>query len=311
VLFIINPTAARGGAGREWAETRAMLSKQGVAFGERLTTRAAEAIEITREALKSGEKIVVAVGGDGTLNEVVNGYFDEAGRAVNGEAAIGLLPCGTGSDFRRSIGLLTREDALNALMVCRTQSFDVIRVELRDGDDAPVTRYSINVVTFGLGGEAVALVNSWRGVRPAWIGGRARFIAAALVALKNYRNRVVRVSFEDESAMSIESNFFVVANGSYAGGGMMLAPHAGLDDGLLDIILTDRAMRWDIVKELPRIQRGEHLKNPKVRELKKRAVCFDSDEPIAVDIDGEPAGFTPARLLAMPSSVRLIVADRQ
>ncbi|MGH9801289.1 MAG: acylglycerol kinase family protein, partial [Blastocatellia bacterium] len=102
MLFVINPTAARGRALREWSKAQLELSQRGINFTEHLTSSPGEACEITRQALLEGEVCVVAVGGDGTLNEVVSGYFDEAGEPVNQQAAIGLLPCGTGSDFRRS-----------------------------------------------------------------------------------------------------------------------------------------------------------------------------------------------------------------
>ena len=110
----------------------------------------------------------------------------------------------------------------------------------------------------------------------------------------------------DERAMTINSNLIVVANGRFAGGGMMLAPHAELDDGLLDVIVTDGTTRLDVVKELPRIQRGAHLKNPKVTEMRAREVSINSEEPMAIDLDGEMVGFTAAHLRVLPSAIRFL-----
>jgi YegS/Rv2252/BmrU family lipid kinase len=306
MLFIINPTAARGGSLREWTASRSKLKGIGIGFSEHFTSRPGEAMEVTRRALREGGDFVVAVGGDGTLNEVVNGYFDEAGKVINPSAAIGLLPSGTGSDFRRSLGLMNRADALGALARRHTRLLDAVRVELHDRAD----RHLINVATFGLGGDAAALVNDWRETWPRWIGGRARFVAAAVRALDKYRNRLVRLLLDGERELMIDSNFLVIANGRYAGGGMMLAPHAELDDGLLDVVLADSATRWDIIKELPGIQRGAHLGNPKVRELRAREVLITSEIPLAVEVDGEPAGFTPACLRILPATVRFIVKNR-
>jgi YegS/Rv2252/BmrU family lipid kinase len=307
MLFIINPTSAGGRTQREWEEVRKVLTLRHVAFAEHLTTRPGEATEVARNALGGGCDCVVAVGGDGTLNEVVNGYFDDAGKVINASALVGLLPSGTGSDFRRSIGLATRDQALSALLCRRQQLIDVVRVEVHSPHGALYSRYLVNVASFGLGGEAVALVNSWRGVWPRMVGGRLRFTAAALLALKNYRNVGISVRFDDAGVLDIRSGFFVVANGRFAGGGMMFAPRAELNDGLLDVVLTDRVARWEIVKELPRIQRGAHLQHPKVSLTRARTLEVTSETPIAVDIDGEFAGYTPARLTVVPSAVRFIV----
>ncbi|MGE0128839.1 MAG: diacylglycerol kinase family protein [Blastocatellales bacterium] len=310
MFFIINPTAARGRALREWIRARKELIARGVKFDEHLTKHQGEAVEVTRWLFRRGEDTIIAVGGDGTLNEIVNGYFDETGHAINSEAAIGLLPAGTGSDFRRSVGLITRDDALNAIKQRETALLDVLRVELLDRDGLPVTRHSINVVSFGLGGEAVALVNAWRESWPRWIGGRPRFVVAALKALRNYKNRQVVALLDGGRAIEIISNFFVVANGRFAGGGMMLAPHAELSDGLCDVVMTDGATRWDIIRELPGIQRGAHLDNPKVSSRRASKVEITCDDRLAVDIDGEAAGFIPAKLTVVPSSVRFIIKAR-
>ncbi len=307
MLFIINPAAARGTARRAWGTVRQELIRLGLAFNERVTSRAGEATEIARAALLGGITRVVAVGGDGTLNEVVNGYLDDTGQAINPSAAVGLLPCGTGSDFRRSLGWKTRADAMRALAGSNTRTLDALRIKFRDKNGATVSRFCINAATFGLGGQTPAAVNEWREVLPKWIGGRARFIAAAARGLGQYRNVAVRVLLDGEREFQIESNLLVVANGRFAGGGMMLAPHAELDDGLLDVILTDRVTRLDVIKELPRIQRGAHLKNPKVSETRAREVVITSAAPLAIEIDGEHAGSTPAQLTVLPAAVRFVV----
>lgn len=309
MFFIINPTAARGRALREWTKVRREFTDRGVKFDEHVTKHPGEAMQVARWVLRHGEEAVIAVGGDGTLSEVVNGYFDEAGRVINAKAAIGLLPAGTGSDFRRSVGLIARNDALDTIKRRETALLDVLRIELLDRDDQPVTRHSINVVSFGLGGEAVTTVNAWRESWPRWIGGRPRFVIAALKALRNYRNRPVIVRMDGEQALEINSNFLVVANGRFAGGGMMLAPSAELNDGLCDVALTDGATRWDVIRELPGIQRGSYLNNPKVSYHRASKVEIACDGALAVDIDGEAAGFTPAVLTIVPSSVRFIIGS--
>lgn len=278
----------------------------GIAFEEHVTTNPGDATKVTREALKRGVTSIVAVGGDGTLSEVANGYFDDCGSAINEEAAIGLLPSGTGSDFQRSLGLTNRGDSIQALLSDKTRFIDAARAEFRDNNGASASRIYVNMASFGLGGDASALVNRWRNTLPRWIGGRARFSAAAIAALGRYKNVAVSLRL-DGHQIQINSNLIVAANGRFAGGGMMLAPHAELDDGLLDVIVTDNATRFDVIRELPRIQRGAHLKNPKVTESRAREVSINSAVRLAIDLDGEIVGHTPARLTVLPSAIRFAV----
>ncbi|MEK6320367.1 MAG: diacylglycerol kinase family protein [Acidobacteriota bacterium] len=304
-LFIINPASARGATLRAWSDARKRIAALGIDFDEHVTTRAGEATEATREALRAGAIRIIAVGGDGTLNEVVNGYFNDRDCAINEAASIGLLPSGTGSDFRRSLELTSCSASIRTLIDSETRLLDAARAEFKDQDGASVSRLFINVASFGLGGDVSALVNQWRGSLPRWIGGRARFATAVVAALGHYKNVAVSLRI-DEREMKISSNLIVVANGRFGGGGMMLAPHAELDDGLLDVIVTDEATRLDVIKELPRIQRGGHLKNHKVSELRAREVSIFAEEPMAIDLDGEMVGYTPALLRVLPSAIRFL-----
>lgn len=291
-----------------WAAAREKFSSAGISFDEYVTSRAGEATEVVRSELIEGTANIIAVGGDGTMAEVVNGYFDERGNIIDSQSALGLLPSGTGSDFRRSLRMRTDSELIKALLTSETRAVDVGRAEFHDRQGKSVTRMFINVASFGLGGDTSALVNEWRERLPHWIGGRARFAAAAIAALRRYKNVCLSLMI-DGRAMEINSNLIVVANGRFAGGGMMLAPHAELDDGLLDVILTDGVTKFDIVRELPRIQRGAHLKNPKVTEIRAREISIEASQPLAIDLDGEMVGTTPARLTVLPSAVRFLSAD--
>lgn len=283
------------------------MAALGKDFDEHLTTREGEAVEVTREALNAGINRIVAVGGDGTLGEVVNGYFDSRGSVINPAASIGLLPSGTGSDFRRSFG---RPDWIRALTSNETRSIDVARAEFTDRDGNRNSRVFVNVASFGLGGEVSELVNRWRKTLPGWIGGGVRFAAAAIVALSRYRNVPVSLRIDEREA-EISSNLIVVANGRFAGGGMMLAPHAEVDDGLLDVILTDSASRLDVIKQLPRIRRGAYVRSPRVTELCARDVSIVSETPLPIDLDGEMVGYTPACIKVLPTAIRFLSTDKQ
>lgn len=279
-------------------------------FDEHVTTRAGEAVEVTREALKNGVTAVVAVGGDGTWSEVVNGYLDDAARPVNPQAALGILPSGTGGDFCRTLGIHNPGQAIRALITPAIRIIDAGRITLNDSGGQRYTRAFINLASFGLGGDTAMLINRWRGRRLRLPKGRAMYAVAALRALDRYHNHRVRVRFEQDSEIEAESNLLVVANGKYAGGGMMLAPNATLDDGIFDVIIADRATRFDIIRELPRIGRGGHLKNPRVSEHRARAISITAAEPLAVDVDGDFAGYTPAELVVLPSAIRMMTLPK-
>lgn len=304
ILFIINPASARGTTLRRWTSLAKRLPD--LEIGEHVTAHAGEATEVTRQALVAGVNRVVAVGGDGTLNEVANGYFDVDGHAINHVASIGLLPSGTGSDFQRSLRKCNRSDLIEALLNGESKLIDVAHAEFREVHGGRASRLFINVASFGLGGDVSALVNRWRNSLPRWIGGRARFSAAAIAALKQYRTVPVSMKLDDDRSIEINSNLVIVANGRFGGGGMMLAPHAELDDGLLDVIATDGATRWDVIKELPRIQRGAHLRNRAVRAHRVGAISIRSEVPMAIDLDGEMVGYTDARIRVLPSAIRFV-----
>ena len=291
-----------------WATARQKFAAAGIEFDEYVTTRAGEATELTCDKLNSGQANIIAVGGDGTLSEVVNGYFDEDGNVVSRDSALGLLPSGTGSDFRRSLGTGTNDQLIQAIIHSKTRSIDAARVEFQNNRNEKSFRTFINVASFGLGGDVSARVNAWRERLPRMISGRARFAAAAIAALRRYKNVEVSITLDDRS-IKINSNFIVVANGRFAGGGMMLAPNAELDDGLLDVILTNEISRFDIVRELGRIQRGAHLNHPKVTELHAREIAIAASRPMPIDLDGEMVGTTPARVTVLPSAIRFLSAD--
>jgi diacylglycerol kinase (ATP) len=307
ILFIVNPISAHGKALSKWAASRQELLKSGISFDEVLTGSPGEGAQIARAAIELGATCIVAVGGDGVLSELVNGYLDGSGRPINPEARIGLLPCGTSSDFARSLGLRGVSDLIRALLARNSRQVDAGRLESSGASGCPESRFFINMATFGLGGQVAAAVNRWRKRLPKLVGGQVRFSLAALLALKNYRNVLTRIVLDDCQEIVARSGLICVANGRFAGSGMKLAPEAELDDGLFDIVVADGATRLDIIKELFRVRSGGHVENPKVRLSRARELSINPEEPMAVEADGESVGQTPARLCALPRAVRILV----
>ena len=166
----------------------------------------------------------------------------------------------------------------------------------------------LNVATIGLGAEVAARVASQgRGMKQ--LPGEARFVAAAFGALAAWRERSVRITIDDYEVVENRTNLLAVANGLYAGGGMMFSPVALTDDGLIDLVLTRDLTRATILRELPRIRRGEHVSNLRVRIVKARHIIIETDKPedaLLVEADGNVRGHTPAEFRIIPGALRVI-----
>jgi YegS/Rv2252/BmrU family lipid kinase len=319
-LFVVNPVSDFGRTLEIWKEARLVLPSLGLEFTEFITSGSGQATAVTRQAIADGVCQIVAVGGDGTLNEVVNGYLNTDGKPVKPGARLGLLPSGTGSDFKKTIGIKNARAALDSLASDNTTYLDAGRADYTTAEGKGRSRFFINLVSIGLGGDVSGFVNAWRAHLPKWIGGKARFSLAAIRALGRYRNAEVDLvldsardlrshsvgnsDLDNGRRLRVSSNLIVVGNGRFAGGGMLLAPDACPDDGFLDLVTTDGASRLDVIRELPRIRRGGYIKNPKVSARRVRGVSIVGDRALPLDIDGESEGWTPVTLTVVPSAVR-------
>lgn len=306
-LVVVNPASAGGRTAREWPLVQRCLVDAGVDFEPRITSSGGDATRLTREALREGFARVVAVGGDGTLNEVVNGFFDpQSAAAINPQAVLGMIPSGTGGDFRRSAGIpLAHATACALLARGDARSIDAGRVDYHGGG-APGPRWFVNIADCGIGGDVVRRVNASRKSR----GGTATFLYHSLAALARYGSRIVRVEVDGESIEGPLQNV-VVANGAYFGGGMRIAPQARLDDGLFEVILlADLGLRRALAG-LPALYRGKHVDRPGVTVRRGRVVTVTPLEqrPILFDVEGEQVGRAPATLTCLPGALRLCAPD--
>lgn len=336
-LFIINHAAAR--ARRAWAEIQSRLKAQNISFDAHETRYAGDATEATRAALRAGYQLIAAVGGDGTLSETVAGFFAldeqqlksdlkkispdeqqasdafELPAPVSTDAALAILPAGTGDDFAR--GLVGKREAVERWLerlidyYKRPEQSAARGVDVMYGStEAGAHKFiCLNVVTLGIGAEVAGRVAAQGAFLRRW-PGEARFTTAACGALLAWRERRVRVSVDDSPALECSSNLLAVANGIYAGGGMMFAPNARPDDGLMDVLLASNISRATILRELPRIRRGAHLSNPNVRVMQCKRVLIEpltQDDALPVEADGNVRGQTPADFRIMPAALRIVV----
>ncbi len=305
---------------------RKRIEAAGIDFDFHETTEAGEATIQARAALKTAVTTIVIVGGDGTLSETAEGFFefsdrlDELPSAINTSASLAILPAGTGDDFARGlIGSGGQRAPLEhwidiLISHCRgerkTRLVDVL-YGVCDGYQKAFI--CLNASTMGIGGETAQRVAA-QGEFMRRFSGEVRFAAAAIAALARWRERRVRVLIEGfgERQEVIEGpmNLVAVANALYAGGGMMLAPQVELDDGLLDVVTARGLTRANVLRELARIHKGGHIANPKVQirqGTRVRIETFTPEDAIPIEADGNVRGVTPVEFRIMPRALRLVV----
>jgi diacylglycerol kinase (ATP) len=304
-FLVMNPASAGGRTDRRWPAIATALRTAGVSFDLHRTAAAGDATHAVRAALAAGFGTVVVVGGDGTLNEVINGFFDPEGRPIGGDAMLALLPSGTGGDFRRAAGIPAGLNAAARLIASRSsRRIDAGRVDFADGQ----RRFFVNIADCGMGGEVVARIN-----RSAHKGGGARgsalFLAASLSTLLGYVSRIAHIDI-DGTHVDRDVRSVVVANGRYFGGGMQVAPGAELDDGRFDVVIIGETGRTRALTGIPSLYRGRHVTRPEVEVHRARVVRVSCDgSPMLFDVEGEQVGTTPATLTCLPSALTLCAPE--
>jgi len=303
IAAIVNPKSANGRTEREWGSIKAALE---VELGEVkgfMTEKNLHAIELTREALKQGAETVVSIGGDGTLNEVVNGFF-ENGEPINPAAKLAVILRGTGSDFVRSLDYPKEISEIARVIKNRpAKSCDLILARVNPLADAPAKRYFINIADLGIGGAMAIIMDRSSKV----LGGKMSFFLGALRATLLYKNKLMKIELDGEVIGEDEAQYFVaVANGKYFGGGMFVAPDARMDDGLMDIVLTGNLTLFEKVKLSRMIYRGESEKIGKIRSFRGKHLKITTDEVVFIEADGELVGKADAEFVVLPKMINLI-----
>jgi diacylglycerol kinase (ATP) len=265
--------------------------------GETLfSERPGHLIELAQQAVAGGARLVVAVGGDGTLNEVVNGV---AGCDVD----LATIPLGTGMDFVRTHGIPTSfDDAVRVALPGAPRTIDAGRVRYRTWGGEDAERWFANVGSVGMSGAVAQRVNGMSKV----LGGKATFFYALTRVFLEWENTDVTVKLDDCERRG-RMHDVVVANGVWHGGGMMLAPGAEPDDGLFDVVLIGDVGKVDFLTTAPKIYRGKHVAHPKVDVVRSARVEVDAAERLPIEVEGEQVGTTPAVFEIVPGALRVRV----
>jgi diacylglycerol kinase (ATP) len=299
-FVIVNPASAAGVTGRRWDRIAKLLRSSLGDFEHVATQKPGEATMLSRAALREGFEMVVSVGGDGTLNEVVGGFF-EGSAAVAPVAVLGVVALGTGSDFARTLDQTDLESACARLGGRRTRSIDVGIARFTSHDGAPTTRVFINVASFGCGGLVAHLVNP----RLKAVSGRLAFTFATLRALAVNRDQVVSLQFDDLPPRSLAITNCAFGNGRFFGAGMQVAPAAQLDDGEFDVTIWSGFTWMDFIRKRHTLYDGSHVREPGAQVLRCRRAIATSESTVLLEVDGESVGRLPAQLDVLAGALKL------
>ncbi len=309
-VVVVNPLSQNGALGRRWPEVARTLDHELGSFEHVLTEGPRDATRLARAALDGGADTVVAIGGDGTIHEVANGFFVD-GRPVRPDAALAILPFGTGGDFRKTALIPEDLGAAAALIRARhVKKIDVGLLEYRKGGAGgdKASCVFVNIASFGIGGLVDQIVNT----SSKRLGGRASFFLATVRAAVRYKNQRVRLVLDNKAdePLDLTINNVAVANGRYFGGGMQVAPQAELDDGVFDVVAIGDFSFFEMMTSGARIYKGTHLELPKVtarRAKRVEAAPVDAGTDVLLDVDGEAPGALPAVFSVMPRALNLVV----
>ena len=302
-VFIINPKAGSGRSGSRWPAVMSLAKKHLGLFQVMRTSGPGDAVNFAKEAVCKGAGLVVCVGGDGTLNEVINGIMSH-GPSVREGVCVGYIPCGTGLDFIRTVPIPKKlEQAVEVIKNKNTRLIDIGKISYRDHSGKAACRYFHNVVSFGLGGEVDIKINDSRK-----LFGTASFFRAAFMAVLRYGKKKVYIKVDHHLEGEAVIWNVVVGNGRYHGAGMKVAPEAKIDDGIFHVTILGNMNLIEAFCKFPKLYTG-NFKVRKIQQTVGKMIHAASEQKVLIDLDGECPGTLPAIMEMVPKAINLVVGD--
>ena len=304
IAFIVNPHAGNGSTGSDWPFIKAIAKDRLGSFETYMTSRAGDAAMFAKNVIANGARLVVCVGGDGTLNEVINGFM-EHNESVRSDLTFGFVPTGTGCDFIRTVSIpKDMKQAIDLIAAGPARSIDLGRLFFKDHNGRDCWRYYINITSFGLGGEVDQRVNNTTKAFGPFIS----FIWATLISIFLYGKKRVWIKVDEDFEQELIIWNVVVANGQYHGGGMWVAPDASIDDGLFNVTVIGDLNLPEVFFNLPKLYNGRINDIGKVITLAGLKIEALSDQQVLLDVDGEQPGMLPVTIDMLPGALRIITA---
>lgn len=306
VGVILNPVAGGGRLKRHWPQIEAALAPHCAELSMRETEQAGDGERLALAFAGQGCDLVIAAGGDGTSSEAADGLLQaraERGRAV----ALGILPCGTGTDFARGLGLPRDPvEAVARIVAAEPRAVDAGRVSFVDDDGALASRHFLNIASLGLSGATDRAVNADR--RKGRVSAKALFYWRTVVEFLRYRFQNVRITVDDGEPIEARVALVAACNGRFFGAGMMVAPDAELDDGAFDVVIVRASGKAGLLRDLRLLYGGRHRGHHAITILRGRRLTVeprDGGNVPLVDVDGESPGRAPATFEVLPGALLL------
>jgi len=299
-VVVVNPRSGGGLSAKRWAKLVGPITDGLGPFDTRFTEARGDGRRIAREEAQAGRGLVVALGGDGTISEVADGLLD-----AGGGPALGIIPRGTGGDFRRALELpQDLGEAARKIREGQVRAIDAGRVTFTSHEGDRVTRHFVNVASFGFSSDVASRANG----SSKRLGAKVAFLGATLKALAAYENVEVEVSVDGGERRRMTVLLGAVGNGRFFGGGMKICPEARLDNGRLDLVMVGDLGRFEILTKIHRIFSGTHLSIPEVQSARVQTVEVwpaDPTEKIPLEVDGETPGWLPAKFEVVAGVLKL------
>jgi YegS/Rv2252/BmrU family lipid kinase len=299
---IFNPASAGGKTGKKLSNIKHLLDKY---FTQKyilhVTSKPLDATVIARKALKEGHSSIIAVGGDGTIQEVVNGFF-ENGKQVNPYARLGIINCGTGCGLAQSLHLPEEiEKQFEIIYNGTTERIDIGKGEYHNGGLLPLSRYFVNELQLGIGGAVVKKVQQ----RQKRMGGFWAFGLTTISTILTQPNQNMSIQIDTKVHFKQKFLGIIIANGAFTGGGMNLAPYAKLNDNFLDVLLIHEQSVTRRLKTFPKIYSGRHVELPQFGYFQVKKVKISADDNVLLEADGELLGHPPCEIEILPSCIQV------
>lgn len=299
MIFIVNPVAGAGRTARIWPELRSRLNDSGLKFDSALTSASGHATSLAREALLKGYELIVAVGGDGTVNEVVNGICTDGGEK---NVTLGIISTGTGSDLIRTLGIPRAPlESGRILLSPRKQAIDIGLAEFVLGGQT-ARRFFVNFAGVGIDAEIVRATTQ----RFKRLGDKPAYLAGLMATVFSYRNVQTSIILDGDVATKKVCEV-LVSNGKYGGGSMLVAPEADPADGWLDVMSIKEMSKVELLRCFPTIYKGTHIRNPKVEMKRAKEIEIRPVNPLPLQADGELLGETPVKIRIVPKMLNVAV----
>ncbi len=300
-LVIVNPNAGRGRGLKDWSLISSLLQKHNISFHAEFTNAKKHAIELTADGIAKGYRKIIAVGGDGTINEVVNGCFEQK-VCLPKSLAIGMITVGTGNDWGKMFGIpIDYEESIRILKKKDTilQDTGVVHYFLGEKQEK---RYFINIA--GLGFDAL-VVRRTNAQKEKGIGGKTLYFWNLLTSLIAYKNISANIVIDGKK---YDNKLFTMSLGigKYSGGGMMQTPNAVPDDGLFDITVINKIRKGEVIRNLKMLYDGTILNHPKIDGYTGKDVMIDAEKLVHLEADGESLGHSPIEFKIIPKSINIV-----